>query len=98
MYCCRGIMLSRINERRVVPSGSRPNLLRRPASAVMLRGPLAMTGGGIPARSPVPPALLTRIALGALPVAEVSVPQVDGTDSAPTVAARPIEADTAPPV
>jgi hypothetical protein len=64
----------------------------------MLPGaPAKPTGAGIPARSPVLPTLLTMIALGALPAAEVSVPQLDGTDSAPTVAARPIEADTAPP-
>ena len=90
-------MLGRIKDRRVVPSGG-VSLPRKPVPAAVLRGPLArLTGGGIPARSPVPPTLLTSIVLGALPVAEVSVPQVDGTDSAPTVAARPIAADTAPP-
>jgi hypothetical protein len=41
--------------------------------------------------------LLTSIALGALPVAEVSVPQLDGTDNAPTLVARPTTAVTEPP-
>ena len=97
MYCCRGSMLGRINDRNVVPSRCCVRLLCRPVPAVMLRGPLAMTGGGIVARSSVALTLLTGNAVGALRIAEVSVPQVCGTDSAPTLAARPIAADTVPP-
>ena len=68
-----------------------------PVPAVMVRGPLAMTGGGIVARSPVALTLPTDNAVGALRIAEVRVPQVGGTDSPPTLVARPIVADTAPP-
>ena len=89
-------MFGRINERKVVPSRCCVSRLCGPVPAVMLRGPLATTGGGIPARSPVLPTLPTRVTFGEPLAAEVSVPQVDGTESAPTVAARPIEADTAP--
>ena len=68
-----------------------------PVPAAMVRGPLAMTGGGIAARSPVALTLLTGNAWERCAIAEVSVPQVGGTDSAPTLVARPIAADTAPP-
>ena len=97
MYCGRGSILGRINDRRVVPSVAM-DLPRPDIPAARLCGPLAMlTGGAIASRSRVS---LTRVAGKALaepPIADAGVPQLCGTDSAPTLTARPTPADTAPP-
>ena len=95
-YSLRGSMLGRINDRRVVPSAA-AGLPRAAAPAASVAGALARLTGG--ARSPRSVSLtrLTGNAFEEPEAAEVSVPQAGGTDSAPTVAARPIPADTDPP-
>ncbi len=95
MYLCRGSTLSRNNDRRVVPSAG---LAPAVTPAAKLRGPLArLTGDASPATSLVSLTRLTGNALAEPPFAEARVPQVCGTDSAPTLAARASPADTAPP-
>ena len=87
--------MSRIRERRVVPSGGLP---RSPVPAAIARGAPAMpTGGGNAAKSRVSLTRLTGDVLAVAPFAEASVPQAGGTDNAPTPAARANPADTAPP-
>ena len=95
MYCCRGSMVGRIKDRRVVPSGGLP---RMPVPAAVARGPPAMlTGGGIAARSPVSLTLPTGNALAAAPLRRPACPR----SAAPTARRRwppgPVAADTAPP-
>jgi hypothetical protein len=91
--------MGRINDRRVVPAPSYVGLAPPAIPAAALPGPPARPTGGVTAEA-VGAALMLVVAgeaRGVPPITGAGPAQVCGTDSAPTLAARPSPAETAPP-